>query len=1301
MKSHLYLYEITRYLTAFVVQVKLENQSGRFDINKHAERFLVPIFNELFSKTFERLEYSKANYPAVDLRSIDKTISIQVTSETGFDKIRETLSRFISNKLYESSRLIHFVISEDYTTRKTDADITHVIEGEFAKMQISPAPAIQFSSADIWNVARLNKEIEQHCSVDQLKKIRDFLKSEYGDVTQLPTFNDILIPYEIAFESQLKATTGNLPFLFNNPFFGRDADLNKLTQFMSDPKDAAIMVVADGGYGKTRLCIEFFGKVMSSGSAEAFVLNDQAFQGHLSLTGQLLTKPVLILVDDAHRKAELLESLVIAAKQYSNVKLICTVRKALHEDTLKALPTHLRSISSLHLKRLSYDETLSLIQSQLPGLNEISRKRIAQESKGVPIVILGLCQTIREGKYSAEISEEENFRRFVRELKDQAISDIAAKYYAEKSQINKTIELISLLGPIKNDEVEIRLLAQLTGISYEDTSLILSYLEEHEFIYKKEIISILSDPYSDIVLLEMAQRINFVLQQKGIERFTDRIIRNIVAVEHSDRLRLDVNAIILEFINSISKNKLNDHSDVQAFDNNLDTLKHFAYKKPQLILNALQVILKLAEGNIDFWQMEPFSKFRETHNHLDTIISIVALNSHGDRELNAVTQVIQEFISRRQDFNILIKSFRYREYDFPEYRYEPQVPCERQQFLAKKVQEMSSNESLSESDAQYILTAASTLLKLEFSIEESFDKYKHTISYGTAQVVDNEITKNIRDTATTSLINLFNKAHNNDIADKCYQVLLRMLHFMTVPDRKNKYELNQSSQVKLAVTFFTELIHNKPSVQQKSQLNRQLQIYSRREIREEYKQTWTDLLSAANSSANLREKIELLLRDEYFHKKKNLNEDLKAILLEYPEWQSFYRDAIDVKRNLSGQDANHIYDLFNYLIQHHPDRCKEMYAFVIREAPDLRTDFCELIRANYKDKRYFYQCVEELWALQTEIAWQCVIFLLTVGRNRDRTQYEIRDLNYIESALDAGNIGAMFRLSVTLPDYLELDPDKTLWLCEKLFKQDKRAHETEMLIHSIFERDGDPDPLKEKLKQFAFDKTLSLSINSHYQNQILNFLDKNYGFDVMFAYLLKKLSFYEANDKVHLIDFSNLHGRPELTQEDREDRLLKAIQWYASQDDPSPYVHAKLIETFATPGVFSQAFKDKMQLLATKHQQDYAYLIKVCQALDAFENKDGELLNFLIFVANKIVNLPGYNADTLITVFGSDFVYNGGGKSKSGPGPFPQDVARREQLAELVKRSDLHKEVVEVFNLALRIVNDAIEKETRAENDEW
>ena len=136
------------------------------------------------------------------------------------------------------------------------------------------------------------------------------------------------------------------------------------------------------------------------------------------------------------------------AQRYTNVKLILTIRKAVFSDTIKHISTHRRTIELIELNRLSYEETQELFNSQLQGLKEFEIKRLSEASRGIPIVVLGLCQITLNGKYKSELSEEVNFIQFVRELKNQVISDINHKHYFPEEHINKTIELISFFSPV-------------------------------------------------------------------------------------------------------------------------------------------------------------------------------------------------------------------------------------------------------------------------------------------------------------------------------------------------------------------------------------------------------------------------------------------------------------------------------------------------------------------------------------------------------------------------------------------------------------------------------------------------------------------------------------------------------------------------------------------------------------------------------------------------------------------------------------------------------------------------------------
>lgn len=217
MNSRKYLYEIPYYLTWFVTHVRFENKLGNFDINKHAESFVIPILNEIFRNDFVRLEEIKLNYPAIDIGSRDNKISIQLTAEKGADKIRRTISSFIANGLYEDYKeLYHIIIEENYKTRLSLKEINDFIDSEFVRhKKTRPKSFIFDPSKHVINFTKIMGIIKQELIYDLagLQRVWSFLHSEYGEAKSLSYLgNQITVDY-FNEEREIKIVDENLPFL--------------------------------------------------------------------------------------------------------------------------------------------------------------------------------------------------------------------------------------------------------------------------------------------------------------------------------------------------------------------------------------------------------------------------------------------------------------------------------------------------------------------------------------------------------------------------------------------------------------------------------------------------------------------------------------------------------------------------------------------------------------------------------------------------------------------------------------------------------------------------------------------------------------------------------------------------------------------------------------------------------------------------------------------------------------------------------------------------------------------------------
>lgn len=184
-------YEIRKYLSAWVTEVVLANESGYFDINRISEVKVMVLLNLVLDLHLEDLNKLKINYPGVDLGDYQKGIAFQVTSENTSSKIISSLETFRMHKLNDQfpNGLCFFIIGNDKKRK-----IRSVRFAEFIDL-FNPQKDILYPSD-------LQKIIEGLYTIDRTRfgKIMDFLRDEFGDRTKQSTLNKSLISFGSAEE---------------------------------------------------------------------------------------------------------------------------------------------------------------------------------------------------------------------------------------------------------------------------------------------------------------------------------------------------------------------------------------------------------------------------------------------------------------------------------------------------------------------------------------------------------------------------------------------------------------------------------------------------------------------------------------------------------------------------------------------------------------------------------------------------------------------------------------------------------------------------------------------------------------------------------------------------------------------------------------------------------------------------------------------------------------------------------------------------------------------------------------------
>ena len=95
------LIDIKSTFTKWDSSLKLDNSEGLFNINKLSENFCRDIFNIIFEQEnveLENVNLFRSNFPAIDLADKNGKYAIQVTSNSTYKKVKDTLNKFIENK---------------------------------------------------------------------------------------------------------------------------------------------------------------------------------------------------------------------------------------------------------------------------------------------------------------------------------------------------------------------------------------------------------------------------------------------------------------------------------------------------------------------------------------------------------------------------------------------------------------------------------------------------------------------------------------------------------------------------------------------------------------------------------------------------------------------------------------------------------------------------------------------------------------------------------------------------------------------------------------------------------------------------------------------------------------------------------------------------------------------------------------------------------------------------------------------------------------------------------------------------
>jgi AAA ATPase domain len=245
---------ITYLMSRFVTEIKNSTAEGHTDPNKVAETILRDLIAEVYGyKNLINLNTKKTNHPSIDLGDETERVAFQITATHKFDKVQETLQKFIKEKLYEKyERLIIYILTEKQNSY-SDTEIKKIINSKFS-----------FDvKKDIWDSGDILKEVA-NLPIEKARKVEKILEANFGEERREPDREVVDKVEQIINES-------------TELFVGRSEEFQKLDNFLADNSSGVMLVTAGAGFGKTSLLANWVKERQGNGCFIAYHFFNQQY----------------------------------------------------------------------------------------------------------------------------------------------------------------------------------------------------------------------------------------------------------------------------------------------------------------------------------------------------------------------------------------------------------------------------------------------------------------------------------------------------------------------------------------------------------------------------------------------------------------------------------------------------------------------------------------------------------------------------------------------------------------------------------------------------------------------------------------------------------------------------------------------------------------------------------------------------------------------------------------------------------------------------------------------------------------
>lgn len=496
----------------------------------------------------------------------------------------------------QAANLILLIVTDNYGTidEETKKSFTHL---EFEKARESRIKILAFLQNEPKDskVIEFQSEIRNSgITVDFFNHKEDLFGVLFSSLQKYLLDNGYLKNKTKTFctfaEFYAKSFQNNSLFNLKQRFIGRNQELQKLDDFIEDPKQQIIVISGAGGMGKSKLVYEFAHNIFSITEWEfRFVPSQVKFDNNS--VAELPAHNTCIVIEDAHKQTELerLVYSVLNESAYSN-KIIITTRPSGCDSVKECLRSYPKN-ETIDLGRLSKDDSIGLSKTILEGRKQDYAEAICRVANGNTLVIVIASELVQNDQLQSPLIEDGTFRE---KVLDKLLFDFD-KIDNRGVDLRNLFAIIAALLPIERKSV-IEILSKDFKVEKYVLEQIFDDLETHGFVVEIGNRSrIAPDILADYILREYianqrGQSAGFIesIYEKYGENYLGNILVNISEIEYDQSVQ-NLSVVLWDAINKKLEN-----CTFQKLNSVLKTIEPVSYLSPQKVYEIVNGIL---EGN--------------------------------------------------------------------------------------------------------------------------------------------------------------------------------------------------------------------------------------------------------------------------------------------------------------------------------------------------------------------------------------------------------------------------------------------------------------------------------------------------------------------------------------------------------------------------------------------------------------------------------------------------------------------------------------------------------------------------------